>query len=160
MTHSKKAYRCPLLLLTTLCAGIANAAGIPDAGLNCKVDKPPGEAGEFLTQGIEGRVFPKLGSLPKSYTGCQTAWSENPGGWQIVARVYFEKGLPSVLSTPDAATYRGMVCHYARGALVSGSPEDCFPYERLKMKSFPKHCAALFRKSGKAPPECVEDGGP
>jgi len=113
-----------LWLLLAACATTLDP--FPAAAPHCNVLDPPGNAGEAELNGVLAKVHPRRADVPADYSGCQTVWLQDGGRWKKMSVSYFEQRQLRAQMIPAGAPMKpDLVCHWRKGRLVRGQPEEC-----------------------------------
>jgi len=131
-----------LMLLALLVVGLlVHAAPSPrPTGKNCTLSVPPAAAGEEFDHGVTLRIFPRAKSITASYSGCQTLFAPNGGGWVVVSITEVVHGDPVRLWSPEESDPNVIECRYKNGRVLSGVAERCAAPEFLLVKSLAPGC--------------------
>jgi hypothetical protein len=66
---------------------------IPSGAPNCNVEKPPADAGAYVTPGGFVLVYPRNAAINDDYTGCKGLWVvDSPENINRLMTLYFERG--------------------------------------------------------------------
>lgn len=118
--------------IVTFAFGVAFLPGIPLLGHaaeadSCSVDKPPKAAAVSANHGSYYFIYP--GSVPESYTGCQTMWDEHA---QKIFRLRFLDGALTEFLMIRAEDQPLVSCAYDQGKPVPGNVANCPVYNDVK----------------------------
>lgn len=127
--HVFNLFSCPsvLILALAILGGCATYPVKESDESTCLLSKPPENSKLVSTHGVGLLIAPI--SIPKNFTGCQSAWLESG---ELLMRSRFSQGtiLTADIIEPDEEK---ITCTYLKGALSSGSPDKCLaPLKLIK----------------------------
>ena len=137
-----------LLFLFAMPAALAQ---IPDAP-NCRIDRPPPDAGLYATPGGFLLVHPRNAGLSDGYTGCKTLWVvDTPDRFIRLMILYFENGRLRVARAYDReGTVRGTCTVPSQARECEGLESN--PLAALRLPTWPRSC--MDRPTD---PQCAKD---
>jgi len=155
MSQGRLVFALLLLAVARPCAAADSATA-----LNCKLVRPPASAGEGFDHGIALRIYPRGLAIGPTYSGCQTMWAPENGGWQVVSQVTIENGAPVRIWMASDPGNPSLTCRYSAHRLVDGDEEQCPAAEFLIQRSFPAGCVDKIKAAvtQSARPESLPQG--
>ena len=123
-------------------SGIAIDRGARPTGLNCALAKPPVDAGEETGRGMFLQVYPRIGNIGRTYSGCQAVFittKHRPAtlAWLVEVR----EGDPVRVWSEEVSMSHALSCRFRRGVLVAGDPKVCKHESAELLPSKPAGCA-------------------
>jgi len=140
------------LFLVVVASTSLLAGASPPEGENCDLASPPADAGEAHSHvagaGVIGWIYPRLSTLPASYSGCQVLWYMGPKQLQR-SMLFLRNGrVQSIFPEPMVP-----LCKVGEKTMDTG----CAPRQRAMLVSFPAGCWARAKAEGKLPGDCLAD---
>ena len=136
-----------ILIFAILFSGLAYAGESRPEGENCEISIPPANSGEEMNHGATLKIYPRAKDIGESYSGCQSLWAPNNGGWVAVAVSEYVNGDPVRLWSPHEIDPDRKACLYSKGKLVEGNNGKCPVPESLVIKSMPSGCVEKLRNA-------------
>jgi hypothetical protein len=131
-----KAAKAVLLFLFALPPALAQIPAAP----NCRVDKPPPDAGLYATPGGFLMVHPRNAGLSDGYTGCKTLWVvDTPDRFIRMVTLYFEQGRLRVAQSYNKDGSSRGTCMLP-GQLAGCEGVESNPLTALRMPTWPRSC--------------------